>query len=59
MASAAGCLEGAIDILVYVAGGVRGQTATPVEGVSLKNWAAIIDANLTGAFLFVKAARPA
>ena len=58
VASAAGCLEGAIDILVYVAGGVRGQTATPVEGVSLKNWAAIIDANLTGAFLFVKAVAP-
>ena len=57
VASAAGSSEGAIDILVYVAGGVRGQSAKPVEGVSLEDWRAILDANLTGAFLFAKAGR--
>src|SRR5207253_5490239 len=36
--SAAGSFKGAIDILVYVAGGVRGQSAKPVEGVSLEDW---------------------
>jgi 3-oxoacyl-[acyl-carrier protein] reductase len=55
-ASAAG--DGAIDILVYVAGGVRGQSAQPVESVSLEAWQAIVDANLTGAFLFAKAVAP-
>jgi 3-oxoacyl-[acyl-carrier protein] reductase len=58
VASAAGSSEGAIDILVYVAGGVRGQSAKPVEGVSLEDWRAILDANLTGAFLFAKAVAP-
>jgi 3-oxoacyl-[acyl-carrier protein] reductase len=50
--------DGAIDVLVYVAGGVRGQSAKPVEGVSLGDWRAIVDANLTGAFLFAKAVAP-
>src|SRR5207244_12660517 len=56
--SAAGSFKGAIDILVYVAGGVRGQSAKPVEGVSLEDWRAIVDTNLTGAFLFAKAVAP-
>ena len=50
--------DGAIDILVYVAGGVRGQSAKPVEGVSLEDWHALVDANLTGAFLFARAVAP-
>jgi 3-oxoacyl-[acyl-carrier protein] reductase len=50
--------DGAIDILVYVAGGVRGQSARPVEGVSLEDWREILDANLTGAFLFARAVAP-
>jgi 3-oxoacyl-[acyl-carrier protein] reductase len=49
---------GAVDILVYVAGGVRGQAAQPVESVSLADWRAIVDANLTGAFLFAAAVAP-
>jgi 3-oxoacyl-[acyl-carrier protein] reductase len=57
VASAGGSLS-AIDILVYVAGGVRGQSAKPVEGVSLEDWREILDANLTGAFLFAKAVTP-
>src|SRR5262249_25374880 len=40
--------DGAVDILAYVAGGVRGQSARPVEEVSLEDWRNIVDANLTG-----------
>ena len=47
--------DGAIDILVYVAGGVRGQTAQPIEGVAPQDFDAIVDANLTGAFLCARA----
>src|SRR5262249_13606083 len=47
------------DILVYVAGGVRGQSAKPLEEVSLEDWRAILDANLTGAFVFARAVAPA
>ncbi len=47
-----------VDILVYVAGGVRGQSAKPVESVSLSDWRVIMDANLTGAFLFAAAVAP-
>jgi 3-oxoacyl-[acyl-carrier protein] reductase len=50
--------DGAIDILVYVAGGVRGQTAQPIEGVTPEDWHAIVDANLSGAFLCARAAAP-
>jgi 3-oxoacyl-[acyl-carrier protein] reductase len=56
VATAAG--DGAVDILVYVAGGVRGQTAKPIEGVSPRDWHAIVDANLTGAFLCAQAVAP-
>jgi 3-oxoacyl-[acyl-carrier protein] reductase len=49
---------GAVDILVYVAGGVRGQTAKPVDEVSPEDWRAIVDANLTGAFLLARAVAP-
>jgi 3-oxoacyl-[acyl-carrier protein] reductase len=47
--------DGAVDILVYVAGGVRGQMARPIEGVAPQDWEAIVDANLTGAFLCARA----
>jgi 3-oxoacyl-[acyl-carrier protein] reductase len=46
-------------ILVYAAGGVRGQAPGPIEQVSQADWTAILDANLTGAFLFAKAVVPA
>jgi len=49
----------AADILVYVAGGVRGQQPRPLEEVSADDFDAIIDANLKGAFLFAKAVAPA
>lgn len=50
--------DGAVDILVYVAGGVRGQSAQPIEAVSPTDWHAIVDANLTGAFLCAQAVAP-
>ena len=50
--------EGEIDVLVYVAGGVRGQSAKPLENVSVAEWHAIVDANLTGAFLCAQAVAP-
>jgi 3-oxoacyl-[acyl-carrier protein] reductase len=40
---------GGADILVYVAGGVRGQTPRPLEEVSADDFDAIVDANLKGA----------
>src|SRR5215471_6081734 len=56
VATAAG--DGAVDVLVYVAGGVRGQTAQPIEAVAPQDWHAIVDANLTGAFLCARAVAP-
>ena len=50
--------ERSADILVYVAGGVRGQSAQQVEQVSLEAWREVVNANLTGAFLFAKAVAP-
>ena len=49
---------GAADILVYVAGGVRGQKPQPLEEVSTDDFDAIVAANLKGAFLFAKAVAP-
>ena len=49
---------GGADILVYVAGGVRGQKPQPLDQVSAKDFDAIVDANLKGAFLFAKAVTP-
>lgn len=49
---------GAVDIVVYVAGGVRGQKPRPIEEVSAGDFDAIVDANLKGAFLFAKAVAP-
>jgi 3-oxoacyl-[acyl-carrier protein] reductase len=49
---------GTVDILVYVAGGVRGQRPKPLEDVSGDDFADIVDVNLKGAFLFAKAVAP-
>lgn len=46
------------DVLVYVAGGVLGQRAKPMEDVEEADWRAILDANLTGAFLTSQAVVP-
>lgn len=47
-----------IDCLVYVAGGVRGQSPKPMEEVEVGDFSAIVDANLTGAFLTAQAVVP-
>ena len=50
--------EGAFDVLIYVAGGVRGQRAQPIEQVTAEAFRDIVDVNLTGCFLLVKAVTP-
>ena len=49
---------GLVDALVYVAGGIRGQKPKPLEDVSVEDFHQIVDANLTGAFLFAQAVAP-
>src|SRR5436305_987855 len=49
---------GTIDVLVYVAGGIRGQRPKPLEEVPVEDFHQIVDANLTGAFLFAQAVAP-
>jgi len=44
-----------IDILVNNAGGVLGQVGCPLEEISRRDWQAIVDVNLTGAFLMAQA----
>jgi 3-oxoacyl-[acyl-carrier protein] reductase len=46
------------DVLVYVAGGVLGQKARPMEDVSEEDFRGIVDVNLTGAFLAAQAVVP-
>jgi 3-oxoacyl-[acyl-carrier protein] reductase len=46
------------DVLVYVAGGVVGQVAKPIEEVTEADFRAIVDVNLTGAFLAAQAVAP-
>lgn len=47
------------DILVNCAGGVRGQVGRPIEEITAADWKAILDANLTGAFVMTQAVAPA
>ena len=49
---------GRVDVLVYVAGGVLGQVPKPIEDVLPEDFAAIVDANLKGCFLFARAVAP-
>ena len=46
---------GAVDVLVHVAGGVRGQVKRPVEEVSDADWRAIYAVNVEGAFFASRA----
>jgi 3-oxoacyl-[acyl-carrier protein] reductase len=50
--------DGQVDVLVYVAGGVLGQLPKPIEAVAPEDFAAIVDANLKGCFLFARAVTP-
>lgn len=58
MVAAAEAATGRVDVLVHVAGGVRGQSKRPVEEVGDDDWRAIQDANLTGAFYAARAVVP-
>lgn len=58
VASATEAAGRAPDVLVYVAGGVLGQKAKPMEEVEEAEWRAILDVNLTGAFLTAQAVVP-
>jgi 3-oxoacyl-[acyl-carrier protein] reductase len=49
---------GQIDVLVYVAGGVLGQVPKSIEEVPAGDFAAIVDVNLKGCFLFARAVAP-
>jgi 3-oxoacyl-[acyl-carrier protein] reductase len=49
---------GAVDILVNNAGGVCGQVGQPLEDVTDLAWRAVVDANLTSAFLCTRAVVP-
>ncbi|WP_367604088.1 SDR family NAD(P)-dependent oxidoreductase [Teichococcus rhizosphaerae] len=49
---------GAPDVLVHVAGGVRGQSPKPFDAVTEAEWDAIQDANVKGAFLAARAVVP-
>lgn len=50
---------GKVDVLAYVAGGVLGQAPKPLEQVTPEEFAGIVDVNLKGCFLFVRAVAPA
>ena len=47
-----------VDVLVNNAGGVLGQVGRPLEEVGRRDWQAIVDVNLTAAFLMAQAAAP-
>ena len=49
---------GRVDVLVNNAGGVVGQVGRPLEEVSPADWRAVVDANLTSAFLCTRAVVP-
>ena len=49
---------GPVDILVNCAGGVAGQVGRPLEEVTDEDWRAVVDANLTTAFLCTRAVVP-
>ena len=49
---------GPVDILVNCAGGVAGQVGRPLDEVTDEDWRAVVDANLTTAFLCTRAVVP-
>ena len=49
---------GRVDILVNNAGGVLGQIGRPLEEITPKEWQAIFDVNVTGAFYCSQAVAP-
>jgi 3-oxoacyl-[acyl-carrier protein] reductase len=51
--------RGRVDVVVNVAGGVRGQVHQPVESVTARQWQELFDVNVTGAFNVAQAVAPA
>lgn len=51
--------RGRVDVVVNVAGGVMGQVHQPVESVTARQWQALFDINVTGAFNVAQAVAPA
>ena len=49
---------GRVDVLVNCAGGVVGQSHTPIDEVSDEAWSAVVDANLTSTFVMTRAVAP-
>jgi 3-oxoacyl-[acyl-carrier protein] reductase len=49
---------GGADILVNSAGGVRGQIGKPLEEVTDEQWRDVVESNLTGTFICVRAVIP-
>jgi 3-oxoacyl-[acyl-carrier protein] reductase len=49
---------GRIDVLVHVAGGVRGKKQMPIDEVSTRDWLDIYESNVLGAVHAVRAAVP-
>lgn len=58
LAAATAAEHGRIDVLVNNAGGVVGQVGKPLDEVTDEEWRAIVDANLTSAFLCTRAVIP-
>ncbi len=58
LAAEASADSGRVDILVCVAGGVRGQVGQPVEDVPEEQWHSIYEVSLKGAFLSAQAVVP-
>src|SRR3954451_20656362 len=56
--SVVAAIGGAVDVLVYVAGGIRGQRPKPLEEGPVEDFHLIVDAKLTRAFLFAQAVTP-
>jgi 3-oxoacyl-[acyl-carrier protein] reductase len=50
--------RGHVDVVAYVAGGILGQVPKPLEEVLPEDFAAIVDVNLKGCFLFARAVAP-
>lgn len=50
--------NGAVDVAVHSAGGVRGQSKQPIEDITPEQWRAIQAVNVDGAFHLAKAVAP-
>jgi 3-oxoacyl-[acyl-carrier protein] reductase len=55
----AGAASGRIDVLINDAGGVMGQRGRPLEEITLADWQAIVDVNLSATFWCAQAVAPA